>query len=179
MNEIIIKILDYEIWIYKNNILYKEKTKKIIENNFIVNNKILLESLKNIIKKYKLKNNIFQNKVYIMINKLYCETNFLVLKDTMLNLGFSNYNFIYEEEIAKKLFSDIILVWNNNGIIIIDDKEYYFDLKNRKNLKNLKGKTLLITSNDTIIDQILEENNDIIIYENRVDPLFKLIKNTN
>ena len=70
-NKIIIKILEDEIWLYKNNILYKEKTNKILENNFITNYKELTESLKNTINKYKLSNMFIQNKIYILINKLY------------------------------------------------------------------------------------------------------------
>ena len=62
-NKIYIKILDNEIWISKNNKLYKEKTNTILENNFITNYKVLETNLKQIINKYKLTNLIIQNKI--------------------------------------------------------------------------------------------------------------------
>jgi len=55
-SKILIKILDNEIWLYKNNKLYKEKTNDIIENNFITNYKTLEKELKETINKYKLSN---------------------------------------------------------------------------------------------------------------------------
>ena len=71
-NHIYIKILDNEIWLYNKNNLYKEKTNNIMKNNFIINYKVLEDSLKRILTKYKLINLIIQNKIYILINKLYC-----------------------------------------------------------------------------------------------------------
>ena len=47
-SKILIKILDNEIWLYKNNKLYKEKTNDMIENNFITNYKTLEKELKKI-----------------------------------------------------------------------------------------------------------------------------------
>ena len=97
-NILFIKILNNEIWLYKNGLI-KEKTQIIIENNFIRNNKILQETIKKLIITYKLNTNIIQSKIYILINKLYCETNIFVLKNIMYNLGLTNYRLIFEEDL--------------------------------------------------------------------------------
>ena len=68
-NHIYIKILDNEIWLYNKNNLYKEKTNNIMKNNFIINYKVLEDSLKRILTKYKLINLIIQNKIYILIDE--------------------------------------------------------------------------------------------------------------
>lgn len=171
-NKIIIKILEDEIWLYKNNILYKEKTNKILENNFITNYKELTESLKKTINKYKLSNMFIQNKIYILINKLYCETNLYILKFVLYNLGFSNYKLIYEEELYKDLHNSILSMWKDTGIYFKDNTSYYIDLKNKKDIKTIKENTLLITSNKEIKNKL---NKDLLIYENTYDPIFKMI----
>lgn len=171
--KIIIKLLDNEIWLYKNNILYKEKTNKILENNFITNYKELTQSLRNTINKYKLSNIFIQNKIYILINKLYCETNLYILKFVLYNLGFSNYKIIYEEDLYKDIHNPILSIWNKTGIYLNNNTSYYIDLKNKQNIKLIEDNTLLITSNKDII-QSLPKN--ILIYENTTDPIFKMIE---
>jgi len=166
-------LLDNEILIYKNNKLYKEKTKEIINNNFITNYKILTEYLKKTIDKYKLSNLIIQNKIYILINKLYCETNLYILKTIMYNLGFSNYKIIYEEDLYKNLYKNILSIWYSNGVYIKDNIEYYIDINNKLDIKKITNNTLLITSNKDIINKFTK---DLIIYENTYDPIFKLIE---
>ena len=166
-------MLDNEILIYKNNKLYKEKTKEIINNNFITNYKILTEYLKKTIDKYKLSNLIIQNKIYILINKLYCETNLYILKTIMYNLGFSNYKIIYEEDLYKNLYKNILSIWYSNGVYIKDNIEYYIDINNKLDIKKITNNTLLITSNKDIINKFTK---DLIIYENTYDPIFKLIE---
>ena len=94
----IIKILDNEIWVYKNKELDKIKSNELMKYNYITNYKNLSNVLKDIIKKYKLTNTVFQNKIYILINKLYCETNIFIIKNVLYNLGLNNYKFIYEED---------------------------------------------------------------------------------
>lgn len=170
--KILIKLLDNEIWLYKNNKLYKEKTNEIIKDNFIINYKILEKELKKIIEKHKLSSFIIQNKLNFIINKLYCETNLYVLKTVLYNLGFSNYRLIYEEELYKKLYKNILCIWNYNGIYLENDKEIYVDLYKKENIKRIKQNTLVITHNKDIIRRI---NKDIITYEEMEIPIFKMI----
>ena len=47
----VFSIVNILIWLYKNNILYKEKTKEIMNNNFITNYKELTSCLKDTINK--------------------------------------------------------------------------------------------------------------------------------
>jgi hypothetical protein len=168
-----IRLITYKILIYKNKKLYKEKTNEIIKNNFITNYKTLTEHLKKTIDKYKLSNLIIQNKIYILINKLYCETNLYILKVVMYNLGFSNYKVIYEEDLYKNLYKNILCIWNTNGIYIKDNVEYYIDINNKLDLKKIINNTLLITSNNEIINRFTKE---LVLYENTIDPIFKLIE---
>lgn len=168
-----IKLLDNEIWIYKNKKLYKEKTTEIIKNNFITNYKILTDSLRKAIEKHKLSNLIIQNRIYILINKLYCETNLYILKTIMYNLGFSNYKVIYEEDLYKDLYKNILCIWNTNGIYIKDNVEYYIDINNKLDIKKVINNTLLITSNKDISNVFTK---DLILYENTYDPIFKLVE---
>ena len=170
--KILIKILDNEIWLYKDNKFYKEKTNEIMKNNFITNYKTLEKILKEAINKYKLSNLIIQNKLYIIINKLYCETNLYVLKIVLYNLGFSNYRLIYEEDLYKNLYNNTLCIWNNNGIYIEKDKEIFIDLYNKEDIKRIKSNTLVITHNKEIIKRI---SKDIISYEEMEIPIFKLI----
>ncbi|MBQ3020843.1 MAG: hypothetical protein IJD92_01305 [Bacilli bacterium] len=170
-NKIIIKILDNEIWLYKDNILYKEETLNIMDNNYITDYKVLSDSLKETIDKYKLSNMFIQNKIYILINKLYCETNLYILKMVLYNLGFSNYKTIYEEDLYKSLYDNIICIWTNNGIYLSEGKEEYIEIK-EFNLNNIDKKTLLITSNKDILENI---NDNLLLYENTKDPIFKMI----
>lgn len=163
--------MDREIWLYKNNILYKEKTNEIMNNNFITNHKELTKSLKNTINKYKLSNMIIQNKIYIIINKLYCETNLYILKVVLYNLGFSNYKLIYEEDLYKNMNDKVLSTWKDNGIYLKNNVCYYIDIKNKQDLKLIEKDTLLITSNKDIINKI---NKNILLYENTTDPIFKL-----
>ena len=144
-----------------------------MNNNFITNYKVLTSSLKDTINKYKLSNLIIQNKLYIIINKLYSETNLFILKTVLYNLGFSNYKIIYEEELYKDLYKNILCIWNSNGVYIENDKEYFIDLYKKEDIKRIKENTLLITHNKEIIKRI---NKDLIIYENSINPIFKLIE---
>ena len=171
-NKIYIKILDNEIWISKNNKLYKEKTNTILENNFITNYKVLETNLKQIINKYKLTNLIIQNKIYIIINKLYCETNLFILKTIMYNLGLSNYKLLYEEDLYKDLYPNILSIWKTNGIYIYNNVENYIDINNKNDIKKISTNTLLITSNKDALNIL---NKDLILYENDTNPIFDMI----
>lgn len=171
-NKIYIKILDNEIWISKNNKLYKEKTNTILENNFITNYKVLETNLKQIINKYKLTNLIIQNKIYIIINKLYCETNLFILKTIMYNLGLSNYKLLYEEDLYKDIYPNILSIWITNGIYIYNNVENYIDINNKNDIKKISTNTLLITSNKDILNIL---NKDLILYENDTNPIFDMI----
>ena len=171
-NKIYIKILDNEIWISKNNKLYKEKTNTILENNFITNYKVLETNLKQIINKYKLTNLIIQNKIYIIINKLYCETNLFILKTIMYNLGLSNYKLLYEEDLYKDIYPNILSIWITNGVYIYNNVESYIDINNKNDIKKISTNTLLITSNKDILNIL---NKDLILYENDTNPIFDMI----
>ena len=173
-NKIYIKILDNEIWISKNNKLYKEKTNTILENNFITNYKVLEINLKQIINKYKLTNIIIQNKIYIIINKLYCETNLFILKTIMYNLGLSNYKLLYEEDLYKDIYPNILSIWKTNGIYIYNNVENYIDINNKNDIKKISTNTLLITSNKDVLNIL---NKDLILYENDTNPIFDMINN--
>lgn len=173
-NKIYIKILDNEIWISKNNKLYKEKTNTILENNFITNYKVLETNLKQIINKYKLTNLIIQNKIYIIINKLYCETNLFILKTIMYNLGLSNYKLLYEEDLYKDIYPNVLSIWKTNGIYIYNNVENYIDINNKNDIKKISTNTLLITSNKDVLN-ILKK--DLILYENDTNPIFDMINN--
>ena len=171
-NKIYIKILDNEIWISKNNKLYKEKTNTILENNFITNYKVLETNLKQIINKYKLTNLIIQNKIYIIINNLYCETNLFILKTIMYNLGLSNYKLLYEEDLYKDIYPNVLSIWKTNGIYIYNNIENYIDINNKNDIKKISTNTLLITSNKDILNIL---NKDLILYENDTNPIFDMI----
>lgn len=173
-NKIYIKILDNEIWLYNKNNLYKEKTNNIMKNNFIINYKVLEDSLKKILTKYKLINLIIQNKIYILINKLYCETNLFVLKNIMYNLGLSNYKITYEEDLYKDLYPNILSIWNTNGVYLNNNVENYIDINNKNDLKLINDDTLLITNNKNILNKI---NKEILLYENDTNPIFEMIIN--
>lgn len=173
-NKIYIKILDNEIWISKNNKLYKEKINTILENNFITNYKVLETNLKQIINKYKLTNLIIQNKIYIIINKLYCETNLFILKTIMYNLGLSNYKLLYEEDLYKDIYPNILSIWKTNGIYIYNNVENYIDINNKNDIKKISTNTLLITSNKDVLNIL---NKDLILYENDTNPIFDMINN--
>lgn len=173
-NKIYIKILDNEIWISKNNKLYKEKTNTILENNFITNYKVLETNLKQIINKYKLTNLIIQNKIYIIINKLYCETNLFILKTIMYNLGLSNYKLLYEEDLYKDIYPNILSIWITNGIYIYNNVENYIDINNKNDIKKISTNTLIITSNKDVLNIL---NKDLILYENDTNPIFDMINN--
>ena len=173
-NKIYIKILDNEIWISKNNKLYKEKTNTILENNFITNYKVLEINLKQIINKYKLTNLIIQNKIYIIINKLYCETNLFILKTIMYNLGLSNYKLLYEEDLYKDIYPNVLSIWKTNGIYIYNNVENYIDINNKNDIKKISTNTLLITSNKDVLNIL---NKDLILYENDTNPIFDMINN--
>ena len=171
-NKIYIKILDNEIWVSKNNKLYKEKTNTILENNFITNYKVLEINLKQIINKYKLTNLIIQNKIYIIINKLYCETNLFILKTIMYSLGLSNYKLLYEEDLYKDIYPKILSIWKTNGIYIYNNVENYIDINNKNDIKKISTNTLLITSNKDVLNIL---NKDLILYENDTNPIFDMI----
>ena len=171
-NKIYIKILDNEIWISKNNKLYKEKTNTILENNFITNYKVLETNLKQIINKYKLTNLIIQNKIYIIINKLYCETNLFILKTIMYNLGLSNYKLLYEEDLYKDIYPNILSIWKTNGLYIYNNVENYIDINNKNDIKKISTNTLLITSNKDVLNIL---NKNLILYENDTNPIFDMI----
>ncbi len=128
--------------------------------------------MKYTIDKYKLSNLIIQNKIYIIINKLYCNTNLFILKTVMFNLGFSNYKIIYEEDLYKELYPNILSIWNTNGILIKNNTEIYIDINNKNDIKKIPTNTLLITSNKDIIKKL---NENIIIYENTSYPIFDMM----
>lgn len=91
----------------------------------------------------------------------------------MYNLGFSNYKVIYEEDLYKNLYKNILSIWNTNGVYLKDNVEYYIDINNKLDLKKVINNTLLITSNKEIINKFTK---DLVLYENTHDPIFKLIE---
>ena len=119
---------------------------------------------------------VIQNKIYILINKLYCETNLYIIKIVLYNLGFSNYKIIYEEELYNDMNNNILSIWKDNGIYLKNNICYYIDINKKETLKNIEKDTLLITSNKNIVDKLRK---DILIYENTTDPIFKLANNMN
>ena len=143
-----------------------------MENNFITNYKLLETELKKTLEKYKLSNKVIQNKINIIINKLYCETNMFILKTIMYNLGFSNYKLIYEEDLYKNIYPNILSIWNDNGIYIKNNVEKYIDINNKDDIKKISTNTLLITSNKNAYKKI---NKDLILYEFTEYPIFKLL----
>lgn len=143
-----------------------------MENNFITNYKLLETELKKTLEKYKLSNKVIQNKINIIINKLYCETNMFILKTIMYNLGFSNYKLIYEEDLYKNIYPNILSIWNENGIYIKNNVEKYIDINNKDDIKKISTNTLLITSNKNAYKKI---NKDLILYEFTEYPIFKLL----
>ena len=143
-----------------------------MENNFITNYKLLETELKKTLEKYKLSNKVIQNKINIIINKLYCETNMFILKTIMYNLGFSNYKLIYEEDLYKNIYPNILSIWNDNGIYIKNNVEKYIDINNKDDIKKISTNTLLITSNKNVYKKI---NKDLILYEFTEYPIFKLL----
>ena len=170
--KIIIKLLDNEIILSKNNKIYIEKTSQILNNNFITNYKVLERHLKKVISKYQLSNHFIQNKIYLLINKLYCETNLFILKTIMFNLGFSNYKIIYEEDIYKNIYPNILSIWNKNGIYIKNNVEKYIDINSKNDIKKIVPDTLLITANKNLVNELKK---DLIIYEYTDYPIFKMI----
>jgi len=147
-----------------------------MKENFITNYKELNNKLKSTINKYKLSNMVIQNKIYILINKLYCETNLYIIKIVLYNLGFSNYKIIYEEELYSDMNNNVLSIWKDNGIYLKNNICYYIDVNKKEDLKNIEKDTLLITSNKNILDKL---RLDILIYENTTDPIFKLANNMN
>ena len=172
-NKIILKLLDNEMLLSKNKKIYKIRTEQYIKNNYIFNYKILLNTLKKVITEYKLSNIFIQNKLLILINKLYCETNYLVLKIIMNELGFSNYKLIYEEDLYKNMYPSILSLWNDKGIYLNNDVEKYIDMNNKTAVRMVTADTLLITNNKNVISKL---NKDIIIYEDIDYPIFKLLE---
>ena len=91
----------------------------------------------------------------------------------MYNLGFSNYKLLYEEELYKDLYPNILSIWFDNGIYIKNNVEKYIDINNKNDMKGVIPNTLLITSNKDIIKRI---NKDLILYEYTDYPIFKMIE---
>lgn len=115
---------------------------------------------------------VIQNKIYVLINKLYCETNLYIIKTVLYNLGFSNYKIIYEEDLYKDIHNPILSIWKDTGIYFKNNTSYYIALKNKQDIKRIEDNTLLITSNKDIIKKL---NKEFLIYENTTDPIFKMI----
>lgn len=147
-----------------------------MKNNFIIDNGKLSDCLKNIIKKLKLNNSIIQNKIHIIINKLYCESNKYIIKNILYNFGLNNYTYIYEEDLYKDLNGSILSIWKNNGILYNSTKEEYVELCD---IEKIKKANILITETKDIIDYIKSINKNIIIYEDIKNPIFSLLENTN
>ena len=91
----------------------------------------------------------------------------------MYNLGFSNYKLIYEEDLYKNIYPNILSIWNENGIYLKGDVENYIDINNKNDIKKISPNTLLITSNKNIIKKI---NKDLILYEYDYYPIFKMLE---
>ena len=95
-----------------------------------------------------------------------------ILKTIMYNLGFSNYKLIYEEDLYKNIYPNILSIWNDNGIYIKNNVEKYIDINNKDDIKKISTNTLLITSNKNVYKKI---NKDLILYEFTEYPIFKLL----
>ncbi len=147
-----------------------------MKNNFIIDNGKLSDCLKNIIKKLKLNNSIIQNKIHIIINKLYCESNKYIIKNILYNFGLNNYVYTYEEDLYKDLNGSILSIWKNNGILYNATKEEFVELCD---IEKIKEANILITETKDIIDYIKSINKNIIIYEDIKHPIFSLLENTN
>ena len=92
----------------------------------------------------------------------------------MYNLGLSNYKIIYEEDLYKDLYSNILSIWNTSGVYINNNVENYIDINNKNDIKLISDNTLLITNNKNILNKI---NKEILLYENDTNPIFEMIIN--
>ena len=90
----------------------------------------------------------------------------------MYNLGLSNYKLLYEEDLYKDIYPNILSIWKINGIYIYNNVENYIDINNKNDIKKISTNTLLITSNKDILN-ILKK--DLILYENDTNPIFDMI----
>ena len=92
----------------------------------------------------------------------------------MFNLGLTNYKLIYEEDIYKDLYKNILCIWNTNGIYLNNNVENYIDINNKNDIKKINKDTLLITHNKDILNKL---DKDLILYENDTNPIFEIIDN--
>ena len=90
----------------------------------------------------------------------------------MYNLGLSNYKLLYEEDLYKDIYPNILSIWITNGIYIYNNVENYIDINNKNDIKKISTNTLLITSNKDILNIL---NKDLILYENDTNPIFDMI----
>ena len=90
----------------------------------------------------------------------------------MYNLGLSNYKLLYEEDLYKDIYPNILSIWITNGIYIYNNVESYIDINNKNDIKKISTNTLLITSNKDVLNIL---NKDLILYENDTNPIFDMI----
>ena len=90
----------------------------------------------------------------------------------MYNLGLSNYKLLYEEDLYKDIYPNILSIWKTNGIYIYNNVENYIDINNKNDIKKISTNTLLITSNKDVLNIL---NKDLILYENDTNPIFDMI----
>ena len=90
----------------------------------------------------------------------------------MYNLGLSNYKLLYEEDLYKDIYPNILSIWITNGIYIYNNVENYIDINNKNDIKKISTNTLLITSNKDVLNIL---NKDLILYENDTNPIFDMI----
>ena len=161
--------------------LYSFKKKKIISikpykdtlrYGHIINRNKFIKIFNKIIKEQSLNNNIFVNKIVVIINRTYSEEDKLVIKDALEELNYHNIKFEYACTYLNMKQNKVFINYNFSYFSII-----FINKQNKTKLYNYDINGI----NEKLIMPMLKiiKKDKIYIYGKNYNKLIDIIKNIN
>ena len=130
----IIYIVDNEINIIDKQKVYTSKFKSI-NKGYIISKKDFMEEYVTFLKKEKIKSKLLNNKIEIIFNSFYTESDKFYFENIFLELGYLKVEFKNQLDILEDKYTYIEI--NNTYMVINLDKGIYFDLEYFKDIPKI------------------------------------------
>lgn len=178
-NKNILYLVDDYILLYrkKENRYYKYKVlNKSLKNGRIANSKLFIKSYQNFIQKNKLNNNLFGEKITIIVNPAFTKVDIDILTNIFSSLNYRKINVINEMKIYNFNMQNAFINYNEKYIIL----SYINDFKEKKTYlieNNLLEEKELIN----VIKSKLQKRNIFLfgLYKDIDNIAFKIEKKSN
>lgn len=170
MKEIKVYFVDDILKLVYNGRIIEKKLKNIISKGRVINREKFMEEFMNLLKKEKIKNRLFGDKIHVIKNLYFNVSDEFFLEHIFLDLGFVKVIFLDirellpDDDVTFIEFNDsYMVVYTLNGIYI--DLDCFKDLPKILSLINIKDNIYLFGVND-FIPQLKFDKKNVYYFEN-------------